>query len=84
MLSDNENIEIKVKKIHKKDLTPEEKIIAKRIGNPQIRVVNIPVTRSNGETYIESLITNLPQEKFTPEDLKRLYVCFSIYRRAHV
>lgn len=73
MLSDDENIEIKVKKIHKKDLTPEEKIIAKSIGNPQIRVVNIPVTRSNGETYIESLITNLPQEKFTPEDLKRLY-----------
>ena len=73
MLSDDENIEIKVKKIHKKDLTPEEKTIAKRIGNPQIRVVNIPVTRSNGETYIESLITNLPQEKFTPEDLKNLY-----------
>ncbi|RAP49686.1 MAG: hypothetical protein BZ136_03005 [Methanosphaera sp. rholeuAM74] len=70
MLSDDENMEIKVKNIHKKDLTPEEKIIAKSIGNPQIRVVNIPVTRSNGETYIESLITNLPQEKFIQKILK--------------
>ena len=73
MLSNDENIQIKVKKIHKKDLTNEEKIIAKKIGNPTLRVVNIPITRANGKKYTETLITDMPPEIFTPEDLKKLY-----------
>ena len=73
MTSNDENIEIKVKKIHKNDLTKQEKIIAEKIGNPTLRIVNIPLTRSNGEKYIETLITDIPKEIFTSEDLKKLY-----------
>lgn len=73
MISDDENIEIKVKKIHKKDLTNEEKTIAKQIGNPYLRVVNIPITRANGKKYIETLITDISKEILTLEDLKKLY-----------
>ena len=73
MTSNDENIEIKVKKIHKKDLTKQEKIIAEKIGNPTLRIVNMPLTRSNGEKCIETLITDIPQEIFTSEDLKKLY-----------
>lgn len=73
MISNDEKIEIKIKKIHKKDLTPEEKTIAKKIGNPQLRVVNIPIKKRDGTQYIESLITDLPEDTFTPEDLKKLY-----------
>ena len=73
MTSNDENIEIKVKKIHKKNLTQEEKIIAEKIGNPTLRIVNIPITRANGKKYTETLITDIPQEIFTPKDLKKLY-----------
>jgi len=73
MTSNDENIEIKVKKIHKKDLTQEEKIIAEKIGNPTLRIVNIPITRPNGKKYTETLITDIPKEIFTPKDLKKLY-----------
>ena len=73
MLTNDENITIKIKKTHKKDLTPEEKIKAKKIGNPELRVVNIPITKSNGKKYTETLITDLPKVTLTPEDLKYLY-----------
>ncbi len=73
MLSDDENIEVKIKKIHKKELTIEEKTLAKKIGNPSLRVVNIPIYKKDGTRSTETLITNLSSEIFTPEDLKKLY-----------
>ena len=39
----------------------------------QFRITQVEITKANGETYTETLLSTLPMEEFTKDDLKELY-----------
>lgn len=38
-----------------------------------VRITKVEITKANGETYIETLLSTLPMEEFSKEELKELY-----------
>ena len=37
-----------------------------------VRITKVEITKANGETYIETLLSTLPMEEFSKEELKEL------------
>ncbi|RAP52589.1 MAG: hypothetical protein BZ138_02820 [Methanosphaera sp. rholeuAM270] len=74
MTSDDEYVNLKLNSTRTKNIrnhTIKEKV--KTMQYLRLRIVNIPIKQNDGTVITETLITNLPPEKATPDELKKLY-----------
>ena len=74
MESDDEFVNITMNKLRTKEIKdPELKKNAEQENYLNLRITNIELTNNKGKKYTETLLSNLPIEKFTKKDLKNAY-----------
>ena len=74
MLSDDEYVNLNLNSLRTKNIrNPKIKEKIKNMTHLRLRIVNIPIQLNNGKIITETLITNLPPETASKEELKELY-----------